>query len=112
MKQGLSLSTKDCKIDKFPLSILEVMFEKASSLIQTDGLVIPKPGSSDGSYLVAETYNRIFYVKLGKGGSFKCDRTCTNSTTNIREHVIAVAEKCGKLPDFVQWFRRSKSRLV
>ena len=86
------------------------MFEKASSLIQTDGLVIPKPGSSDGSYLVAETYNRIFYVKLGKGGSFKCDRTCTNSTTNIREHVIAVAEKCGKLPDFVQWFRRSKSR--
>ena len=90
--------------------MLEVMFEKASSLIQTDGLVIPKPGSSDGSYLVAETCNRIFCVKSGKGGSFKCDRTCTNSTTNIREHVIAVAEKCGKLPDFVQWFRRSKSR--
>ena len=90
--------------------MLEVMFEKASSLIQTDGLVIPKPGSSDGSYLVTETCNRIFCVKSGKGGSFKCDRTCTNSTTNIREHVIAVAEKCGKLPDFVQWFRRSKSR--
>ena len=32
---------KGCKIDKVPLSILEVMFEKASSLIQTDGLVIP-----------------------------------------------------------------------
>ena len=48
-KQGLSLSAKDCKIDKVPLSILEVMFEKAASLIQTDGLVIPKPGSSDGS---------------------------------------------------------------
>ena len=37
-KQDLSLSAK---IDKVPLSILEVMFEKASSLIQIDGLVIP-----------------------------------------------------------------------
>lgn len=24
--------------------------------------------------------------------------------------VIAVAEKCSKLPDFLQWFKRSKSR--
>ena len=109
-KQGLSLSAKECKIDKVPLSILEVMFEKAASLIQTDGLVIPKPGSSDGSYIVAGTCNRIFCVTPGKGGSFKCDRTCINSTTNICEHVIAVAEKCGKLSDFVQWFKRSKSR--
>ena len=65
-KQGLSLSTKYCKIDKGPLSILEVMFEKAASLIQTDGLVIPKPGSSDGSYVVAGTCNRIFCVTPGK----------------------------------------------
>ena len=27
-KQGLSLSAKDCKVGKVPLSILEVMFEK------------------------------------------------------------------------------------
>ena len=101
-KQGLSLSAKDCKIDKVPLSILEAMFEKAASLTQTDGLVISKPGFSDGSYVVAGTC---------KGGSFKCDRACVNSTANICEHAIAVAEKCGKLPDFVQWFWRSKSRL-
>ena len=65
-KQGLSLSAKDCKIDKGPLSILEVMFEKAASLIQTDGLVIPKPGSSDGLYVVAGTCNRIFCLTPGK----------------------------------------------
>ena len=62
VKQGFSLSAKDCKIDKGPLSILEVMFEKTASLIQTDGLIIPKPGSSDGSYVVAGTCNRIFFV--------------------------------------------------
>ena len=110
-KQGLLLSAKDCKIDKVPLSIPEVMFEKAASLIQTDGLVIPKPESSDCSHIVAGTCNRIFCVTPGKGGSFKYDRTCINSTTNICEHVIAEAEKCSKLSDFVQWFKRSKSRL-
>ena len=87
-KQGLSLSAKAYKIDKVPLSILEVMFEKAASLTQTDGLVISKPGSSDGSYVVARTCNRIFCV-MGLQ-----DRACINSTTNICEHVIAVAEKC------------------
>ena len=82
-KQGLSLSAKDCKIDKVPLSILEVMLEKAASLIQTDRLNIPKPGSSDGSYIVAGTCNWIFGVTPGKGGSFKCDHTCINSRTKI-----------------------------
>ena len=101
LKQGLTLSTKDCKIDKVPLCILEAMFEKASSLLQTDGLVFPKPGSSDGSYVVAETCNRTFCVNPGKGGLFKCDSTCIDSSTNICEHVIAVV---------MQWFRRSKSR--
>ena len=109
-KQGLLLSAKEYKIDKVPLSILEVMFEKAASLIQVDRLVILKPGSSDDSYVVAGTCNRIFCVTQGKGGSFKCDRTCINSTVNICEHVIAVAEKCGQLPDFVQWLWRSKWR--
>ena len=33
-----------------------------------------------------------------------------NNTRKICEHVIVVAEKCGKLPDFVLWFKRSKSR--
>ena len=40
-KQGLWLSPEDCKIDKVRLSILEVMFEKDASLIQTNGSVIP-----------------------------------------------------------------------
>ena len=106
-KQDLSLSAKVCKIDKVPLSMLEVMFEKVASLIQAYGLVILKPGSSDGSYVVAGTCNRMFCVTPGKGGSFKCDCTCINSTIKNCEHVISVAEKCGKLPDFVQnrdWF--------
>ena len=42
------------------------MFEKAASIIQTDGLVTPKPGSSVAWYVVAGTCNRIFCVTPGK----------------------------------------------
>ena len=48
---------------------------------------------------------RIFGVSSEKGGSFKCDRSCINSRKKNCEHVIAVAEKCEKLQQFVEWFR-------
>ena len=84
------------------------MFEKAKSLVRNDGLVLETPGETDSSYIVAGSANRIFCVCPGKGGSFECDRNCINSRTKICEHVIAVAEKSGKLQQFVEWFRRSK----
>ena len=83
------------------------MFEKDASLNQINGLVIPKPGSFDGSYVAAGTCNIIVFVTPR---SYKRDRTCINNATNIGEHVIVVAEKCGNLPDFVQCFKRSKVR--
>ena len=86
------------------------MFEKDASLNQINGLVIPKPWSFDGSYVAAGTCNIIFFVTPSKGRSYKRDRTCINNATNICEHVIVVAEKCGNLPDFVQCFKRSKVR--
>ena len=86
------------------------MFEKDDSLNQIDGLVIPTPGSFDGSYVAAWPRNIVFFVTAGKGRLFKCDHTCINNATKSCEHVIVVAEECGNLPDFVQWFKRSKVR--
>ena len=81
LKQGFSLQAKDCKIDKGSLSIVKVMFEKDASLNQIDGLVIPKPGSFDGSYVAVGTWNITFFVAQGKGRSFKRDFTRINSAT-------------------------------
>ena len=78
------------------------------SFVRNDGLVLEKPGETDGCYIIAGSANRIFCVSPGKGGSFKCDRSFINNRTKICEHVIAVAEKSGKLQQFVEWFRRSK----
>ena len=38
-------------------------------------------------------------VTPGKGGSFKCDRNCANTSTKICKRTIDVAEKYGTLPD-------------
>ena len=105
---NLSISPSDSGINTVPLSVLERMFEKAKSLVRNDGLVLEKPDTTDGSYIVAGSANCIFCVSPGKGGSFKCERSCINSRTKICEHVIAVVKKSGKLQQFVEWFRRSK----
>ena len=86
-KQGFLLSAIDFNIDKVPLCILQVMFEKAA-LIQTDALVFPNPWSS----VVAVTCNRTFCLTPSKEGTLTCDSTCINSTTNICDYVSAVAE--------------------
>ena len=105
---NLSISPKDSEINAVPLSVLERMFEKAKSLVRNDDLVLEKLDATDGCYMVAGSANRIFCVSSGKEESFKCDRSCINIRTKICKHVIALADKCGKLQQFVEWFRPSK----
>ena len=85
------------------------MFEKANELLQHEDLIVKKPGVDDGSYIVAGYTNQIYCVTPGKRGSFKCDQNCVNATTQICEDTIGVAEKYGKLADFITWYKRSKS---
>ena len=102
---NLSISAEGSGINTVPLCVLERMFKKAKSLVRNDGLVLEKPGATDSSYIVAGSVNRIFCASSGKEGSFKCGRSCVNSRTKICKHVIAAAEKCGKLQQFVEWFK-------
>ena len=55
----------------------------------------PKPGATDGSFIVAGYGNTIHVVTPGKGGSLKCDRACVNFSTSVCEHVLAVAQVRG-----------------
>ena len=59
---SLSISPKNSGINTVPLSVLEKMFEKAKSLVRSDGLVLEKPGETDGSYIFAVSGNRIFCI--------------------------------------------------
>ena len=104
----LLITASDSGVTTVPMPILSAMFEKANRLLQTPSNVIPKPGASNGSFIVVGHGNTIHSVTPGKGGCLKCDRTCVNSSTRICEHVLAVAQVRGTLQEFLSWFRRSK----
>ena len=85
------------------------MFHKAKYLLQKKGLVVPKPGATDGSYIVAGNANNVYTVTPRKGNSLKCDRACVNIKSKICEHVLAAAENITVLSEFLKCFTSSKS---
>ena len=50
------------------LSALERVFKKAKSLVRNDGLVLEKPGETDGSYIVQGLQTAFFVPLLGEEG--------------------------------------------
>ena len=90
------------------MTVLKRFYYQAHILLSTEGLVIPMPGATDGSYIVAGVSNRIHIVSPGKGSALHCDKACLNRSTRICEHVLAVAEKRGSLQSFLNWLKTSK----
>ena len=103
-------AVRSANILNVPPSIIDGMILKATNLLCTPGNVIPKPGATDESYIVAGTANKVHSVKPGKGGSWTCDRACINSSTKICEHTLAVAQTTGRLNEFLTWFGRTRKR--
>ena len=106
----LSLTAEASGIKTIPFSILQTMFDKANVLLAAQDHVVPKPGATGGSFIVAGHSNKIYTVTPGRGGSMSCDRSCTNKTTDLCEHVLAVAERRGQLSELLAWYKRAKKR--
>ena len=104
-----SIALENSGIKTVPPPVLKIMSEKAKSLLQKKGLVVPKPGATDRSYIVAGSANNVYTVTPGKGNSLKCDRSCINAKSKICKYVLAVAERIGVLSEFLKWFTSSKS---
>jgi len=108
-KKGLSITAKDSNITSIPFVVLELMFQEASDLLQIEGMVIPKPGSTNSSYIVGGKANNIYSVTPGKGNSLKCKRSCINFSSNVCKHILAVAEAKEILKDFINYYIKSKA---
>lgn len=104
----LSMTASGAGISAVPSSILATMFDKANNLVRMPGHVVAKPGATDGSYVVAAYGNATYSVTPGKGGCLKCDRSCVNFSTDICEHVLAVAHIRGSLQEYLQWYKKSR----
>ena len=48
--------------------VFERMFEKARSLVRNDGLVLKKPGATEGSYIIDGSASSFLVFLLGKTG--------------------------------------------
>ena len=88
----LSVSAADCQVKSVPFPVFEMMFDRANNLLAKNDFFIPKPGATDGSYIVAAKMNRVFTVTTGQGEGLHCDKAYTNKTTRICEHVLAVSK--------------------
>ena len=104
----LPVTASTSGVTTVPKPILGAMFDKANRLLQASNHVVPKPGPSDGSFIVAGHGNTFHVVTPGKGSSLKCDGNCVNRSTSICEHVLAVAQVRGTLKEFLTWYRKSK----
>ena len=103
----LSVDASESGITTIPMNILEKMFEKAHELLEHEGFVVPQPGATNGSFIVAGYRNKIYAVTPGEDGSIACDKSCIHRSTRICEHVLAVAEKRSSLKEFLAWYRCS-----
>ena len=65
----LSRASKNSGIKTVPLLFLQIMFEKAKCLLQKKVLVVPKPGATGESYIVAGSANNVYTVASEKGNS-------------------------------------------
>ena len=90
---------------RVPLNCLEGIWNKAAELLRTDGAIVFSSRCWQGCkiYIVLSyTGQKPHLVVPKKGGSFACDQDCPNwKGLKICSHSVAVADLCGKLPEFI-----------
>ena len=95
---------------KLPQTVLEGIWNKASELLKTDNAIVSAPGLGAGAkYVMSYSGTKPHLVTLKKGGSVCCDADCSNwKGLGICSHVVAVAEACGILAQFITNSRRQR----
>ena len=96
LRSTLKLLTapKNSGIKIVPLPALQIMFEKAKCFLQKKGLVVPKFGATDRSYIVVGSANNVYTVTPGKGNTLKYDRACINAESQISLQLLSTSVYC------------------
>ena len=90
------------------MTVLKSFYHQAHILLSTTGLVIPMPGATDGSYIVAGVSNSIHIVFPGKGSALHCDKACLNRSPWICAHVLQLPKS--ESPILLQQVQNFQSR--
>ena len=92
------------EVTGLPTLVLRQMWSKATDLVFSDSKVMPAPGSSKTSRMVASAFHeQPHFVVYTQDGRFKCDNNCPAFLqSHICSHSIAAAESNGLLKDFLK----------
>lgn len=108
---SLSLSVEDFSASvRVPKNCLEGIWCKAAELLKSNGAIVPAPGGAAGAKSVLSYGGKKPHLVVPKkGGAFSCDEDCPNwKALGICAHTVATAEMCKKLPQFIEWYKKSK----
>ena len=107
----LSVSVHDvADAVQLPLNCLEGIWNKATELLKTKEAIVSAHGVGDGAkFVLSYSGRKPHLVVPKKGGAFACDEECPNwKPLSICAYSVAVASLCGKLSEFVTWFKKIK----
>ena len=109
MLASLSVSCNESGITTLPQSILESMWNKASTLINTPGQVLRAAGLNSNSRSVASASGSPPHIVTRyPSGRVACDSNCHMwKATRLCSHCLAAAEDMGCLPELLSWYVRS-----
>lgn len=100
------LSVDACTVaetSQLPLNTLDGIWNKADKLLKEEGAIVSAPGFDQGAkFVLSYSGQKPHLVVPKRGGTFACDKDSPNwKALNICSHSAAVAQMCGKLPEFV-----------
>ena len=91
-----------------PTNSLQDIWEKASTLSSSAGLVVSVPGqSSSHNRIVASTHGEPHYISCKPSGQFVCSGICPRYYAyKICQHTVAAAEDTHNLSKFCEWWKK------
>ena len=109
----LSIMAEESGITAVPFPILKNIFEKASTLYHSKNDIVPLPGMTSASNVLAKYFvtsttdvNKPHLVTVLYTGQATCDHVCPRwEMYKVCAHVIAAAEESRILRKFVEWLK-------
>ena len=93
-----------------PLTCMEGIRRKASELLRDPSAMVAAPGQSlEARMVLSYSGSTPHLVTPVKGGGYSCDSSCPNwKSMAFCSHTVAVAERNGQLPEFLQFLQKKK----
>jgi len=100
----ISIQASNAGITSMPRMTVENMFRRAEELLSRNNAILPAPGNNSSFMVESATSKRPHYVTYDeKTNKVTCDDCPAWNSFKICSHSLAVAEKLGKIKNFLQW---------